>query len=168
MSARVQCRKCAGCRVLVREGRWYFMNLNVWILVLWIFISVVLHGLLAHISMIVFWRVEASFPSPSSCSHLVALHFPFGRTASFSVYFNLAAKIHQRIFNLCAPSSLQPLSEAQRASTLRLAVRKGKKNCVFKQRRSYRRTALPACQHHCSIQTPAVRNIFCAHICEQM
>lgn len=100
------------------------------------FISVVLHGLLAHISVIVYWRVAewkhplksgSIFPFTSSCSYLVALHFSFSHTASFSEFFKLAAKIHRRIFNLCVPSFLQPLTEALRASTLRLAVTNGEK-----------------------------------------
>lgn len=41
------------------------------------------------------------FPFNSSCSYLVALHFSFGHATSFSEFFKLAAKIHQRIFNLC-------------------------------------------------------------------
>lgn len=99
-------------------------------------ITTLLHGLLAHISMIVYWRVAewkhplksgSIFPFTSSCSYLVALHFYFSHTANFSEFFKLAAKIHRQIFNLCVPSSLQPLAEALRASTLRLAVTNGGK-----------------------------------------
>lgn len=67
------------------------------------------------------------FPFTSSCSYLVALHFSFGHAASVSEFFKLVAKIHQRILKVCVLSSLQPLSEAQRASTLRLVARKKKK-----------------------------------------
>lgn len=111
-------------------------SVSVWGMMMAFHESTLLHGLLAHISMIVYWRVAewkhplksgSIFPFTSSCSYLVALHFSFSHTANFSEFFKLAAKIHRRIFNLCVPSSLQPLAEALRASTLQLAVTNGRK-----------------------------------------
>lgn len=81
------------------------------------FVSLVPHGLFAHISMVVYPRVEASSPSRQlfifSCSAL----FVSVTLSALQKCFRPATKIHRCIFNLCVASSLQPLTEAQRALT---------------------------------------------------
>lgn len=160
MSACVECGNLTvPASVCSKRWWWHFMNHNVWILLLWY------HTGYLH---------RSARLATQEWKHL-SLHqqlFKFSCAALFvsvppsalQKSFKPSAKIHRRIFNLCVPSSLQPLTEAQRASMLRLAAKK-KKNGVFS---SSIRTTLTACQHQCSVQTPVVRNILFTHICFQM
>lgn len=131
-SCAVQRSYCAGCRVLVCEGWWWqFMNHNVWILVSVDFVSVVLPGLLAHISVIVFWRVEASFPSPAAVHiYLLCIFLSVTPPVSQNISISLPRFTSESLIYVCqARCSLCQKPKGQvRFNSL---WERKKKNCVF-------------------------------------
>lgn len=134
------------------------MNHNVWILLLW-YHTGYLHTSVRSATQM--WK-HLSLHQKLFIFSCAAL-FVSVPLSALQKSFKPSAKIHQCIFNLCVPSSLQPLTEAKEQVCTESLRRR--KSCVFS---SSIRTTLTACQHQCSVQTPVVRNIFFTHICYQM